>query len=242
MKWLTQEQFNIRFEWGLEGAIHLSPYVDVAVVVDVLSFSTCVDIATSRGALVYPCLYKDNRAIELAKSQNASLASIERSLHGLSLSPTSMMNLNSHDKIVLPSPNGSAISFSVKNTILLCGCLRNAKAIATKAQELGQNILVIAAGEKWSDGSLRPALEDQIGAGAILSHLKGTTSPEANAAIWIFEKAKSNLQDVLIECSSGKELIHKKFLEDIKLASEYNVSQIVPILKNNLYFQDINLV
>ncbi|RNI22761.1 hypothetical protein EFY87_08015 [Flexivirga caeni] len=41
-----------------------------------------------------------------------------------------------------------------------------------RAVEAGRSVAVIAAGERWSfDDSLRPALEDQFGAGAVLSAL-----------------------------------------------------------------------
>lgn len=46
-----QADFNIRGEWGQQGVSQLAPISDVVVIVDVLSFSTCVDIVTSRGAI-----------------------------------------------------------------------------------------------------------------------------------------------------------------------------------------------
>jgi 2-phosphosulfolactate phosphatase len=49
-----QSEFEIRCEWGLHGIKMLSPISDVVVIVDVFSFTTSVEIATSRGALVYP--------------------------------------------------------------------------------------------------------------------------------------------------------------------------------------------
>ncbi len=44
-----QAEFNIRCEWGIEGVERLAPDCDVVIIVDVLSFSTSVDVATRQG-------------------------------------------------------------------------------------------------------------------------------------------------------------------------------------------------
>ena len=48
--------FNLELhcEWGLDGLVALAPFCQVLIIVDVLSFCTCVDIAVSRGALILP--------------------------------------------------------------------------------------------------------------------------------------------------------------------------------------------
>jgi 2-phosphosulfolactate phosphatase len=229
-----QSEFDLRCEWGQQGVTNIASISDVVVIVDVLSFSTCIDIATSRDAIVFPYRSRDSSIDEYAKSINALLASRDRA-SGYSLSPTSLLNIPPGTRLVLPSPNGSTLTLSTGKTITLTGCLRNCMAVAQFAQTCGTKIAVIPAGERWDDGSLRPAWEDWIGAGAILSYLSGRLSPEADAAIAAFERVKERLEDRLCQCSSGKELISRGFATDVKLASAFNSSDRIPIFLNDAY-------
>lgn len=120
-------------------------------------------------------------------------------------------------------------------TPTLAGCLRNSEAVARVAQRYGSKIAVIPAGEKWEDDSLRPAFEDLIGAGAILSYLKGSLSPEAQTAITAFHTFKNDLLGYLKKSGSGKELIQKGFESDVELAAAFNMSGCVPLLIDNAY-------
>lgn len=53
----------MRFECGEQGVRALAAAgVSHFVIVDVLSFSTCVDVAVSRGAEIIPYFWKDIRA------------------------------------------------------------------------------------------------------------------------------------------------------------------------------------
>ena len=65
----------LRCEWGLQGLLHLAPSSDALVVVDVLSFSTAVDITVARGAIVWPYRWKDESAARFAEEKGAVLAS-----------------------------------------------------------------------------------------------------------------------------------------------------------------------
>lgn len=230
-----QSHFDIRCEWGERGAAVLAPISDVVVIVDVLSFSTSVEIATTRGAMVFPYRWRDKSATMFADSKGAILAGHRGAADGYSLSPASVQRLAPGMKLVLPSPNGATLSFATGQTPTLCGCLRNCRAVAAFAARLGKKIAVIPAGERWEDDSLRPAVEDWIGAGAILRHLSGTRSPEAQAAIAAFDAAAGNMVDVLKSCTSGRELIERGFESDVLLAAEMDCSQTIPLLKDEAY-------
>jgi 2-phosphosulfolactate phosphatase len=232
----NQEEFDIRLEWGIRGVEELGPISDVIIIVDVLSFSTCVDIATKNGALIYPYRWKDETIIAYAKSLEAEFAEFERKLtDGYSLSPTSLINIKSQTKLVLPSPNGSTLTLATKTTPTLCGSLRNAKAIAQFAMSLGRKISIVPAGEQWYDKTLRVAFEDLIGSGAIISYLTGKMSPESKTALSVYQDLKSDLLEEIKNCASGKELIERGFEKDIYLACDFNVSDNVPLLVNNAY-------
>jgi 2-phosphosulfolactate phosphatase len=235
----NQNEFDIRLEWGQKGLGELSSISDVLIVIDVLSFSTCVDIVTSNLASVIPYGWKDETAVAFAKNQNAILADSKRQYStSYSLSPTSLLAVKEQEKIVLPSPNGSTLSLATGNAVTLCGCLRNAKVIAGYAMRAGKKIALIPAGEQWPDGSLRPCFEDLIGAVAIIYYLNGTLSPESRTALSAFNEYKENLTEGLLKCSSGKELIQRGFRNDVILAGEFNGSRSVPILKNGEYIKE----
>jgi 2-phosphosulfolactate phosphatase len=231
----NQAEFTIRCEWGEAGVSELAPISDVVVIVDVLSFSTCVDIAVSRGAAVFPYAWRDARAAEYARAVGAELAGSRRSDSAYSLSPRSLLCLPPGARLVLPSPNGAALSVRTGETPTVCGCLRNSAAVAAGCLKLGRRIAVIPAGERWKDGSLRPGLEDWLGAGAIISHLEGSLSPEARAALAVYREAQGEIPEIIRQCSSGKELIERGFEEDVALACALEASNCVPFLKDGAY-------
>jgi 2-phosphosulfolactate phosphatase len=90
-----------------------------------------------------------------------------------SLAPASYLEAPAGLRCVLPSPNGAQVTLAAARTpsVVLAGSLRNARAVADAAQRIGSRFNVIPAGERWLDGSLRPALEDALGAGAVLASL-----------------------------------------------------------------------
>ncbi|PSS43070.1 phosphosulfolactate phosphohydrolase [Arthrobacter woluwensis] len=242
-----QLPFTVRLEWGLRGAQAVLPGAGAAVVVDTLSFSTAVSVGVEAGLAVLPFRAAPgdgelhDAAARLAEERGALLAA-PRSLSRLSLSPSSIRAhavAHAGRELVLPSPNGSAISEHLAGRVpdLLAGTLRNAGATAAW---LGRHVppsavvVVVAAGERWPGGALRPAVEDQLGAGAVLAALlrsaPGRTreqlSPEARAAVAVFEAFREELPTELAESASGSELVLRGFGSDVDLAAELDASSV----------------
>ena len=229
----------IRCEWGLKGIEALGSQVSVLIVVDVLSFSTAVDIAVGRGAIIHPFPYGDPDAARVAAEKvGAMVATAKRAAGGqFSLSPASLRILRPGDRLLLPSPNGSRLSLACGRTPVLTGCLRNARAVAVKALELAGrgDIGLIPAGERWPDDTLRPAIEDLIGAGAIIDALGGAMTAEARVARDAWRAAQGDLDTLIGDCQSGRELIDRGFEIDVSLALERDVSAVAPMLRDGAY-------
>ncbi len=232
----SQRGFDIRCEWGGAGLAALLADSDAIAIVDVLSFSTCVDIAVNNGALVYPYRWQDESAATYAQSLGAILANHQREFAtGYSLAPSSLVNIPAGTRLVIPSPNGATLSLATESIPTFAGCLRNAESVALAMQKLGSRLSLIPAGERWSDGSLRVALEDLIGVGAIIHYLNGTRSPEAQAAETTYLHFQSDLATQIQQVASAKELIARGFGADVDLAVAFNQSTCVPWLMKGAY-------
>jgi 2-phosphosulfolactate phosphatase len=240
----------------VEGARVLAAACRVVVVVDVLSFTTAIEVAVGRGAVVFPHRWPDPGAAAFARRVGAVLAgrrdeprstgepprgSPDPSGPGgrppYSLSPVSLLDVPPGTRLVLPSPNGSAVAAAIAHAgpVVLAGCLRNASAVARAAREAGGDgpVGVVAAGERRPDGALRPAVEDLLGAGAVLHALGGRPSPEARAAVAAFRQR--DLPRDLLASASGRELAALGRTAEVHLAAEHDVSQVVPVLRGGAF-------
>jgi 2-phosphosulfolactate phosphatase len=233
-----QHDFHARFEWGVAGVRTLTPFVDLIVIVDVLSFSTAVSIAVEQGARVVPYRFHDVTAAEHARAIGAILASPNRRMPGPSLSPASLQSLRAGDLLVLPSPNGAtcAVEAAASGAMVVAGCLRNAAAVGRLVASHGGAVAVVAAGEAWPDGGLRPAVEDLIGAGAIVAAVEADTlSPEARAAAAAFRGIRGKLARILLESASGRELAAAGLEADVDLAADLDATDLVPVLVDGAF-------
>jgi 2-phosphosulfolactate phosphatase len=246
----TQSAYAVRFEWGPTGAAATA--ADVAVVVDVLSFTTTLTVAAERGVEVLPFRWRDERAAAYAEEQGATLAvgrfEAREATAGaqVSLSPASVAAADGLKRLVLPSPNGSSISFGLADTgaEVVGASLRNRQAVAAHlAPRLaGRTLTVIASGERWPDGSLRPCVEDLWGAGAVIAALidLGVTglSPEARVAEAAYRSVEAGLADELHACAGGRELAAAGFAADVEVAAGIDSTRAVPRLVGGVYLPD----
>ncbi len=227
------EPRTLSLVWGRSGLRSL-PDSAACVIVDVLSFSTALVAACEAGGVVHPYRWRDESVAEHARRVGAQVAAA-RGAGALSLSPPSLAGMAAGTRLVLPSPNGSTLAFEARGDVVIAGCLRNAAAVADHLEELDRDVVVVAAGERWADGSLRVALEDQIGAGAVIAAWLGRRSVAAEAARAVFERFADDLHGALRLTQSGQELIERGYPQDVEFAAQLNVSDTVPVLVDGAF-------
>ena len=260
-----QHGADVRFDWGRQGLESLlAGGVRTVVVVDVLRFSTAVDVACGRGAAVTPHSAGDPDAAAVAARAGARLA-VAAPPPGdtsvLSLSPVSVRNLTPADHVLLPSANGGPLAARAgqAGVTVLAACLRNATAVALAVTAFP--VGVVAAGEQWPDGTLRVAVEDAWGAGAVIRTLcppasadlgllamfgeqlgaaPPPTGPRRSVsaeAEWVAAAMPGDLPAVLPKTASGRELLDGGWSLDIEVAAALNVSRTVPKLDGKGVFR-----
>jgi 2-phosphosulfolactate phosphatase len=233
--------FDIRFEWGSAGIEAQAAGAAVVAVVDVLRFTTAVDAAVSTGAHVYPYRWPDPSAPAFAASVGARLADPSGTSQGaLTLSPHTLRSLAPGDTVVLPSPNSATCARCAADVgvTVVAACLRNVSAIAAWLNRHRRPVLVVACGERWPDGSLRPAIEDLLGAGALIGSLEGHRSPDAEVAAAAWSALGSRAPEVIAASTSGRELVGAGFADDVAFAGEVDVSRSVPVLHDGPFVDD----
>jgi len=182
---------------------------DVVVVVDVLRFSTTVI-----------------RALE-----NGDAFPLDAAAHAVSV-------------------NGAAVAEAAgrAGSLVLLGGLRNATAVArtvyAEQERRGArtSIAIVACGEltgRAADAHLRFAVEDQLGAGAIVDAL-GTlgidhTSPEAAVAGESFRALSRAARHLVTASGSGRELADAGRVDEVGAAAAVDAASVVPVLRSGVF-------
>ncbi|MBC9732304.1 2-phosphosulfolactate phosphatase [Nocardioides sp. zg-578] len=135
---------------------------------------------------------------------------------------------------------GAQVAGAGRGPEVVAASLRNAAAVAdwlAPRVAARATVALVPAGERWPDGSLRPAAEDLWGAGAVLAGLPATlladpvaTSPEARVAVAAWRSVADRLPAELAACAGGRELADLGFADDVAVAAQVGASGVVPIL------------
>lgn len=154
------------------------------------------------------------------------------------------------------SRNGAAVAARVGEAAVLVGSLRNASAVAraiATLQDRNQartSVNVIAAGEADADGAVRFAVEDHLGAGAIVAALTDLgidhTAPDAAVAAEGFRALKRALRHMVSASGSARELADGVAATDRMRASgvvptapssaaELDALDVVPVLRDGVF-------
>ena len=210
-----------------------------------LSFTTTLTVAVEQGIAVYPYPWagdgRRRRTPRSAARPWPSAGARAWQTGAVSLSPASFDGVAGIERVVLPSPNGSAISFALAEAgvTVVGACLRNAGAVGAWLRDRRPaTVAVVAAGERWPDGSLRPAVEDLWGAGAVLAALGADgVSPEARAGRGGVRRAcaddlASALRGVRQWARAGRGRLRRATWRSRR---RYDVSEVVPVLHGDAF-------
>lgn len=247
------------FGWGPVAAS--AGTAEIVVVVDVLRFTTAVTAAAAAGIAVRPCPWARGPDADPGTGTGTHPETSARAESGSdpagasgppgtpSLSPLSFAGGRPGQVVDLASPNGAtcALAAAAAGATVVAGCLRNAGAVArwvagrladarpgtTRARPEG--VAVIACGERWPDGSLRPALEDLIGAGAVLARLPLIRTPDAEAAVAAFERIAARLAGDLSRTPSARELADTGRADDVAYSCRLDTDVAVPVLRDGAF-------
>jgi 2-phosphosulfolactate phosphatase len=239
-----QKGHRCRLEWGRRGAYAAAERGDALVIIDTLSFSTAVATAIDRRARVYPCRWDaDARQVAAGLGAEYTVNRTEVPERGrYSLSPGTLAALDPGTRLVIRSLNGATCTeLGRRVPHLFVAALVNASAVASAVEHLlrqgDECVTLVACGERWEDasedGPLRVAVEDYLGAGAVLSGIGFGKSPEARVCEAAYRELKAELPAILAECGSGLELRQTGFEADVELAARLDLYDTVPVLEDD---------
>ena len=209
-----------------------------AVVVDVLRATTSIACAVASGAKVIPA-GSVSLARRLARSESQSLLAGERGgvrIPGFPLdnSPRVLLDRSLRGRpVVLTTTNGTrAVEAARGARTVLAGALVNAPAVAAHLARLGRDVVFVCAGR----ASGAPALEDFLGAGAVIDSLlarrgaRWKVTDGVEMALALFRSHRRRLPAALRETDGGRLLLELGAEADVALSARVGLVTSVPSL------------
>jgi 2-phosphosulfolactate phosphatase len=246
----TKGPGSCHLDWAADGLRFALRDGRIAVIADILRFSTAVTTAVANGFIIYPVA--DQQEVVPLSRRVRGAAGGRSGEARFSLSPFGYLGAAglSDKKVVLWSPNGAACASLVKpGDLAYIGCLLNARALAVHLERVcrktKRGVTLIAAGEQqaFSDGqrilydvqSARRvfAVEDYLGCGAILSYLRLPKSPEAEVCEAAFRSSRRRLLRLMLGSFSGLFLQQRGLERDVAWAAQLNKYAALPVIRGN---------
>ena len=204
---------------------------DLSIMVDALRASATITTALQSFNTIRPVKnIKD--AVELAEELNATLAG-ERDgakIEGFDVgnSPVDIKELGG-DVLVLTTTNGTRILEGMSAKVLI-GSFLNASAVAQRAVELADShIEVVMAGVNG-----KFVIEDFLGAGEIISHLKEYELDEMAQAALMASSDKYMVDEAFKNSQSAVKLGALGLGKDVQYSLKRNIYNTVPIYKDGI--------
>jgi 2-phosphosulfolactate phosphatase len=129
-----------RCEWGIVGHDHRAP-ADVTIIVDVLSFSTCVDVAIGHDVAILPYAGGHASGEVFARDNHAELAG-PRGVSRYSLSPASFLNAPRGDPLCPPvaKRRGARDACGSENSGATCWLSPQCRRRGSSRKPIGENL------------------------------------------------------------------------------------------------------
>ena len=208
---------------------------DVSIMVDALRASTSITIALDKFKKIIPCSSPEE-ALKL-KEETGGIVAGERNgakIEGFDLgnSPLAIKNYRTDNELLIfTTTNGTRILENIDSKVLV-GSLINAKSVAEKSIELGENhIDVVMAGVKG-----KFAIEDFLASGEILYWItqyldEYELSEYAQAAI-LASRDYDSLKESILNSRTAKRLTELGYEEDVEFCCLKNISKNVALYEN----------
>jgi 2-phosphosulfolactate phosphatase len=242
---------KVKVRWFPEGALDAAKAKDTIIVIDTLRCSSAIATALELGVnAIYP-VSSVKEAFELKESGKyankygnpllmGEVRSVKVKGFDLGNSPGELLLRNDLKgrNVLLRTSAGSQALIAISKISkadkikAVVGCILNALAVAKFVSKLalkeGKDISLVCCGFQAKEF----ALEDFLGAGAIIAQMPEHTlerSDEAVTACLAFESSVNSLSKVLSETKSGRRLLETGQSEDIEFCSLLNKFNGVPI-------------
>lgn len=218
---------KLTLDWGIEGLKAALKDNCNVVIIDQLRFSSTVVTATALGFVIEPTSDKSRKS------------------ESFSLSPSSFLN-KAPVRVVIVSPNGAYLSINAKGGKQVAyGSVLNAKAVGEWIDQMGEDIVLVAAGEVYDSVRLGFmdqrelelskknkifAVEDFLAAGAIAHFSKMNKSQECKWAMEEFERLEHRLVDELKNTASSRYNESRGMGQDTLDCAKLNFYNVVPKL------------